>query len=150
MACRFRGSGNLPIGNGILISRILESEKLAPPMNERAKRTNARRRAMERVLVVCGAGASSTFLAHWMRQGASSRGLEITVQAGSLADLPAQLPDLDILLVGAHLRESYPRILEQAAGTNVRVALLPALTYDRVGSDLALGIVEELTDARPG
>jgi cellobiose-specific phosphotransferase system component IIB len=85
-----------------------------------------------------------------MRQGASSRGLEITVQAGSLADLPAQLPDLDILLVGAHLRESYPRILEQAAGTNVRVALLPALTYDRVGSDLALGIVEELTDARPG
>ncbi|HEV7564901.1 MAG TPA: hypothetical protein VGO31_02955 [Microbacteriaceae bacterium] len=105
---------------------------------------------MERVLVVCGAGASSTFLAHWIRRGATSRGLEITVQAGSLADLPAQLPDLDILLVGQHLSESYPEIREQAAAASVRVALLPALTYDRAGSDLALGIVEELSKARHG
>ncbi|MDQ1582806.1 MAG: cellobiose system component [Microbacteriaceae bacterium] len=105
---------------------------------------------MERVLVVCGAGASSTFLAHRMRQDAASRGLDITVHAGSLAELPAQLPDLDVLLVGQHLRESYPRIAEQAAAANVRAALLPALTYDRAGADLALGIVEELIQDQPG
>jgi cellobiose-specific phosphotransferase system component IIB len=85
-----------------------------------------------------------------MRRGATARGLEITVQAGSVADLPAQLPAFDILLVGQHLSESYQGILDQAAAAGVRVALLPALTYDRVGSDLALGIVEELTNARHG
>jgi hypothetical protein len=32
----------------------------------------------------------------------------------------------------------------------VRAALLPALTYDRAGADLALGIVEELIQDQPG
>src|SRR6185503_20153261 len=62
---------------------------------------------MDLVLVVCGAGASSTFLASRMRMLATERGLDITARAASNLDLASHLPDARVLLVGPHLESSF-------------------------------------------
>ncbi len=97
---------------------------------------------MRKVLVICGAGASSTFLVHWMRKVAASRGLEVVVVAGSQADLDAGLDTVDIVLVGHHLHETYPRLREQAAVAGVEALLLPLLSFDQTGAGTALDLVE--------
>lgn len=93
---------------------------------------------MQRVLVICGAGASSTFLVHWMRRLAAERELEFTVLAGSISELPRRLADTDVVLVGHHLAQAFPDILTLAAGARVRAQLLPAVTFDRDGADVAI------------
>jgi PTS system cellobiose-specific IIB component len=77
-----------------------------------------------RILVVCGAGASSAFVAHRVRQTAEERGLEITVKAGSESDLPGSLGPVDVLLVGPYLAPRYEKIRAQAIKVGVGVALL--------------------------
>ncbi|WP_336646746.1 PTS sugar transporter subunit IIB [Microbacterium sp. USHLN186] len=55
-----------------------------------------------RILVVCGAGASSTFVAQRLERAANGAGLAWSVQAGTeRAALDAG--GLDLVLVGAHL-----------------------------------------------
>ena len=75
-----------------------------------------------RILVVCGAGASSTFLVHWMRRVAESRGLDLAVDAGSQDDLAGRLTGLDAVLVGAHLAEAFPQLHGAATAAGVTSA----------------------------
>ena len=56
-----------------------------------------------RIHIVCGAGASSTFVALRLRTSAAARGIAAHVTAGSEADLASMLPVIDVLLVGPHL-----------------------------------------------
>lgn len=95
---------------------------------------------MQRVLVICGAGASSTFLVHWMRRIASDRDLAITVTAGSLGEFPRRLADTDVVLVGHHLAQAFPDIVTHAVDAGVRAELLPAVTFDRAGADRAVAL----------
>lgn len=78
-----------------------------------------------RILVVCGAGASSTFIAQRVRRAAHSRGVECTAVAGTLPSLPIDLDAADLLLVGPHLERELGGIRQSAALRGVTVALLP-------------------------
>ncbi len=80
-----------------------------------------------KILVVCGAGASSTFVALKLRTAAKSAGLEVSVAAGSASQLDA-LPDVDVVLVGAHLADALPALREQASAVGAAVAVLPAVS----------------------
>lgn len=95
---------------------------------------------MQRVLVICGAGASSTFLVHWMRRIVSNRDLDLTVAAGSLAEVPRRLADTDVVLVGHHLAQAFPDIVSHAVDAGVRAELLPPVTFDRDGADRAVSL----------
>ncbi len=97
---------------------------------------------MRKVLVICGAGASSTFLVHWMRKVVASRGLELVMAAGSQADLDAGLDTVDIVLVGHHLHATYPALREQAVAAGVEALLLPPLSFDQAGAGTAVDMVE--------
>ncbi|MDJ0324098.1 PTS sugar transporter [Cryobacterium sp. PH31-AA6] len=98
-----------------------------------------------RILVVCGAGASSTFVALRMRQTAVARGLALDVSAGSESDLPDALDGVDVLLVGPHLAPRFDEFTAQAERLGVGCALLPSTIFTaRDGNDaldLALGTV---------
>ena len=65
---------------------------------------------MHRVLVVCGAGASSTFLAHRIRAAARGRDIDVTVSASSTIGLSERLDDIDVLLVGPHLAAQFDEL----------------------------------------
>ncbi|MEF2976856.1 PTS sugar transporter subunit IIB [Subtercola sp. YIM 133946] len=100
---------------------------------------------MKHILVVCGAGASSTFLAHRMRKVVLARGLEVTVKAASQVGLDQRLPEFDVLLVGPHLAADFDELELLAARFGVDAALLPETVFDgggdRVALDLALTLL---------
>ena len=79
-----------------------------------------------RIVVVCGAGASSTFVAVKLRSAARARGAAIEVQPGSASQLES-LAGVDVLLVGAHLEAAVPSLRERAAATGTPLAGLPPL-----------------------
>jgi PTS system cellobiose-specific IIB component len=101
------------------------------------------------ILVICAAGASSTFLVHRMRREASDRGLSVDVRAGTPLDLPTTAPG-DVVLLGHHLAAEYPALREQADALGLRLALLPAMSSDADGARTALALaVHPTTDHDP-
>ena len=94
---------------------------------------------MDMILVVCGAGASSTFLASRIRKLTAERGLDVTARAASNLDLGSRLADARVLLVGPHLESSFAELKASAAEHSVPAALLPA---DAFGPDGAVNALE--------
>jgi PTS system cellobiose-specific IIB component len=106
---------------------------------------------MKTVLIVCGAGASSTFLAQRIRTAAKAVAAtaasgnpvesEITVIASSLSGLSSLLSSADVLLVGPHLADAFPGILAEATLVGVTALLLPATIFGADGGERALALV---------
>lgn len=61
-----------------------------------------------RVLVVFGAGASSTFVAHRIRRAATARGLDLVVDAFPFASALTGAGHADVVLVGDHVGDVEP------------------------------------------
>ena len=96
-----------------------------------------------RILVVCGAGASSTFVAQRVRRAALERGLDHSASAGTSRSLPIDLDTADIVLVGPHLAADIDRIRDAAAARSVTVVLLPDDVFADVTGTRTLALVEE-------
>jgi PTS system cellobiose-specific IIB component len=107
---------------------------------------------MESILVVCGAGASSTFLAARLRKLATERGLDITARAGAVSDLPAGFEDAAVLLVGPHLQSEFEAIQALATEHSISAALLPATAFGPDGAlaafDAAVALIAAATSSR--
>jgi cellobiose PTS system EIIB component len=87
-----------------------------------------------RILVVCGAGASSTFVAQRVRHAAQARGLDYTAHAGTEASLPIDVDSADVVLVGPHLAAEIERIERAVAAHGAIAVLLPDDVFaDRSG-----------------
>ncbi|PRY69452.1 PTS system cellobiose-specific IIB component [Glaciihabitans tibetensis] len=101
---------------------------------------------MNTILIVCGAGASSTFVASRVRSAAISKGLPLVVEAGSGDDLADRLASVDVLLVGAHLAADFDAFAAKARAVGVPAALLPATALAVGGPeavlDLAIGLLQ--------
>jgi PTS system cellobiose-specific IIB component len=96
---------------------------------------------MHRVLVVCGAGASSTFLAHRIRAAARGRDVDVSVSASSTDGLAERLGETDVLLVGSHLAAQFEELSKLSDAAGVRIALLPDTVFGARGEDAALDLV---------
>lgn len=92
------------------------------------------------ILVVCGAGASSTFVALRLRRSAAERGVDLSARAVSLELLDSALPGADLVLVGPHLAASIEDVRASALAVDERilVALLPESAVTSRDGDLAL------------
>ena len=104
---------------------------------------------MESVLIVCGAGASSTFLASRMRALAKARGLAIGVTAASDSELTARLRGTTIVLVGPHLAPSFEVIRTEAAFSGVPAVLLPPTAFGPSGAEDAMTLLGTLIPLGP-
>lgn len=98
---------------------------------------------MDHVLVVCGAGASSTFLVHAMRREILARGAAITVDPVPLSGLESRAQNVSLVLVASHL-EAQASGIRSSLPASVRVALLPALPSTGIGALLAIDLATEL------
>jgi PTS system cellobiose-specific IIB component len=96
---------------------------------------------MHRVLVVCGAGASSTFLAQRIRVAARGREIDLSVSASSTEGLADRLGEIDVLLVGPHLAARFVELSRLAESAGARSALLPETVFGAQGEDDALDLV---------
>lgn len=99
-----------------------------------------------KILIVCGAGASSTFVALRVRKSAALRGLDVVVSAGSEADLAAGLAESEVLLVGPHLGPRFEDIRVQADACGVRARLLPANVFAARDGEAALDLALEASE----
>ena len=104
---------------------------------------------MPTVLVVCGAGASSTFLALAMRKQAANRGIPLRIEPVGESQLPGRLDDADAMLVGPHLSARYATLQSQAAGYGVPATLLPDGDTGVSGAERALGAALALLGGPP-
>jgi cellobiose PTS system EIIB component len=108
---------------------------------------------MDMILVVCGAGASSTFLASRIRALATGRGLDVTARAASNLDLASRLADARVLLVGPHLSARFAELEAEAAAHSVPAVLLPSTAFGPEGAtdalEQALALLNPTTDAAP-
>lgn len=90
------------------------------------------------VLLVCGSGASSGFMAANIRKAATARGLEITVTARSESEIENYIDEIDCLMVGPHLAYILDDVEELIDGTNVKVELMKPEYYSTLNGEKAL------------
>lgn len=100
-----------------------------------------------KILVVCGAGASSTFVAQRVRRAAEARGHDWEVAPTAMIDLDADLDGTDVLLVGPHLQDRLEDIEQTASARNTRVVLLPGDVFRDHDGERTLALIDAATAA---
>ena len=90
------------------------------------------------VLLVCGSGASSGFMAANIRKAAAARGLSITVNARSESTVEDYVDEIDCLMIGPHLASTLPDMEEICDGYDVKVGVIEQAAYARLNGDAAL------------
>ncbi|MFT4229171.1 MAG: PTS sugar transporter [Microbacterium sp.] len=94
-----------------------------------------------RILVVCGAGASSTFVAQRLRHAAERADLACTTAAGTPQSLVGALGCGDLVLVGPHLATALDDIARDAAAHGAHAALLPDDVFGDLDGTRTLDLV---------
>lgn len=103
-----------------------------------------------RILVVCGAGASSTFVAQRVRHAAHAAGLAYSASAGTEQSLPIDLDAADVVLVGPHLAHALDRIEREAAPRGTTVVLLPLDIFTDLDGTRTLALVRDAVGGSGG
>lgn len=93
------------------------------------------------ILLICGSGASSGFMAASIRKAAKKRGEEVTVKAASESQLDERINEINYLLIGPHLSYMLDELKEQTQGKDVKVAVIPQATYGTLNGDKALDLI---------
>ncbi|WP_308466496.1 PTS sugar transporter subunit IIB [Rathayibacter soli] len=93
-----------------------------------------------RVLVVCGAGASSSFVALWLRKAAAARGITASAAASSTTELDALAADADVVLVGPHLATEFDALADRVRRAGAAAVLLPEQVITSRDGDTALDL----------
>lgn len=100
-----------------------------------------------KILVVCGAGASSTFVAHRVRAAAQRLARNVVVVAGTPGRVSAEVEAGDVVLVGPHLRSALPHVRADAASRGAHAVLLPADIFDDRDGARVLALADEAAAA---
>lgn len=98
-----------------------------------------------RVLLVCGSGASSGFMAANIRKAAAGRNLEIDVKARGESEIENYVDEIDALMVGPHLAYILEEVNEYVGDYPVKVILMKPEYYSTLNGDKALDhLLEEI------
>lgn len=92
-----------------------------------------------KILVVCGAGASSTFVALRLRRAASAAGLDWETAAGT--ESAVREGDSDVILLGPHLADRLESVRNDEP---VPVVILPDDVFDDRDGTRTLALVRSI------
>ncbi|MDR2538226.1 MAG: hypothetical protein LBC43_01070 [Bifidobacteriaceae bacterium] len=90
------------------------------------------------VLLICGGGASSGFMAVNLRKAAKARGLELEAIARSEAEVEVYAAGVDVIMLGPHLAYLENDMLERVKGTNAKVLVMERKYYSTLDGNKAL------------
>lgn len=97
------------------------------------------------VLLVCGSGASSGFMAANMRKAAAKEGLSIDIKARSESEIENYIDEIDALMVGPHLAYILDEVEEYKNGRDVKVILMKPEYYSTLNGEKAIAhLIEEM------
>lgn len=89
------------------------------------------------ILLICGSGASSGFMAANMRKAAKKEGLDYKIQAKSEAELGDYADSIDALMVGPHLKAEFD-VIKKEVPENVKVILMKEDYYSLLDGTAAV------------
>ena len=97
------------------------------------------------VLLVCGSGASSDFMAANMRKAASAQGLDISIKARSESEIENYIDEIDALMVGPHLAYILDEVEDYIGDNDVKVILMKGEYYSTLNGEKAIEhLMEEM------
>lgn len=91
-----------------------------------------------RILIVCGSGASSGFMAANMRKAATARGLDVSVVARGESEIENYIEDIDVLMVGPHLSYLIKETEALIHGHDVKMILMEGSYYATLDGEKAI------------
>lgn len=93
---------------------------------------------MIRILLACGIGASTGFMAANMRKIAKKQGLEVKVQAVSKSQIMEYADKIDILLLGPHFSSEVEKYRAELKNYNIKVASIDSEAYASLDGETIL------------
>lgn len=90
------------------------------------------------VLLVCGSGASSGFMAANIRKAAAEQGVELDIKARGESEIENYIEEIDALMVGPHLAYILDEIEDYTNGQDVKVILMKPDYYSVLDGKKAL------------
>ena len=97
-----------------------------------------------KILLVCGSGASTSFMAAKMRFAARDSGLELDIAARSEGEIANYIGDVDAVMVGPHLSGDYETLVK-TYGDECRIILMDKSYYGNLDGKKAIEhLLEEL------
>lgn len=97
-----------------------------------------------RILLCCGVGMSSGFLAQRARQAAKKKKMDVSVEARSHVDVASYLNQIDVLFIGPHYANELADFQTMAAPYPVKVAVIPKDIYSEINGEGILDLAEKL------
>ncbi|WP_042147954.1 PTS sugar transporter subunit IIB [Paucisalibacillus sp. EB02] len=96
------------------------------------------------VLLVCGGGASSGFMAQNIRKAAKKRNISIDIKARSEAEIEEYLTEIDALLIGPHLAYMEADIREKIEPYHIPASIIDQSIYGLLDGNKGLDLILEL------
>lgn len=90
------------------------------------------------VLLVCGSGASSGFMAVNMRKAAKKHNVDATITARSEAEVGEYIDKIDALMIGPHLKYLADELQQKYADKPVKIILMQPSYYSTLNGEKAL------------
>lgn len=97
-----------------------------------------------KILLCCGAGMSSGFLASNARKAAKKKKLSIEVEARSQSEVREFMKNIDILMIGPHYANEAEKFRQMAEPYQVKVAVIPQDIYATLDGARLLDLAMEL------
>jgi PTS system cellobiose-specific IIB component len=104
-------------------------------------------RIVKKILLVCGAGMSTSLLAAKIEEAAKKRGLEIEVSATAGGDLSREAENIDILLLGPQLSFKKEEYLEKY-GNRFPVEVIHPDDYGMMNGEKVLDFALKIIDGK--
>lgn len=95
---------------------------------------------MEKILLACGAGASSGFIAQKMRKAAKKRKLDLSIKAVSDTEIMDNIEDVKILMLGPHLAHKLQEVQSMVSENGTTVTLIDKMHYATLDGDAVLDV----------
>lgn len=99
---------------------------------------------MINILLACGIGASTGFMAATMRKVGKKKGLEIKVNAVSKSQVMEYADKIDVLLLGPHFSAEVPQYQEKLEHYHVKVMAIDPDDYAALDGESVLEDALEL------
>lgn len=96
------------------------------------------------VLLVCGGGASSGFLAANIRKYAKKQGADLKIEARSESELSNYINDIDALLVGPHLAYMQDEIRSMTGPKKIPMELIDEDDYGMMDGQAVYEQIEDM------
>ena len=79
---------------------------------------------MKKILLVCNAGMSTSMLVAKMKKAAQADGVEVSIEAKSLADAKKEIQEANIVLLGPQIRYELENVKKLAGSVPVEAIVM--------------------------